>query len=159
MQYCWRKKFLIVLFHYSVIPYSTFLWVPWATEEPSTMNCLTCLLLQGVRERKSRHKNAATTYKTVHRRWRFRQLWPANAIHWTQKRITPTTIAVVANQTASKLESFKTFYLDRTIALDRTQNHMEALEETLSRGKVSAELQINIKPFVINKDDPTFTLD
>lgn len=67
-----------------------------------------------------------------------------------KKGNTPTTTTTEPDQTASELENFKTFYLDRTRVLDRAQSHTEALEATLSRGKIPTKLQINIKPFVIN---------
>ena len=55
-----------------------------------------------------------------------------------------------------EIDTFKERYLELIDVLDRASSHQEALSKAAARDRTPARLKIQIKPMVIDKDNPTF---
>ena len=55
-----------------------------------------------------------------------------------------------------EIDTFKERYLELIDVLDRASSHQEALSKTAARDRTPARIKIQIKPMVIDKDNPTF---
>ena len=55
-----------------------------------------------------------------------------------------------------EINTFKERYLELIDVLDRASSHQEALSKAAARDRTPARLKIQIKPMVIDKDNPTF---
>ena len=53
-------------------------------------------------------------------------------------------------------EAFKSQYLELIDIQDRASNHHESLSKAMARRRTPTKLQIDVKPMVVDKDDPDF---
>ena len=76
----------------------------------------------------------------------------------TNCQATNTTIESEPEQLIDmELKTFKERYANQTHSLDRAINHADSLKVAQAKQKTPAKLQIQIKPQVINKEEPGFT--
>ena len=51
---------------------------------------------------------------------------------------------------------FKEVFLEKTDKLDRARSHLDSLTRAVQKNKILNKLRINVKPLVIDKENPTF---
>ena len=77
----------------------------------------------------------------------------------TNRQATNTTIESEPDQLIDmELKTFKERYANQTHSLDRAINHADSLKAAQAKQKTPAKLHIQIKPQVINKEEPGFTI-
>ena len=51
---------------------------------------------------------------------------------------------------------FKEVFLEKTDKLDRVRSHLDSLTCAVQKDRILNKLRINVKPLVIDKENPTF---
>ena len=61
-----------------------------------------------------------------------------------------------SNLVEQHMSRFKEVFLEKTDKLDRARNHLDSLTQAVQKNRIPNKLRINVKPLVIDKENPTF---
>ena len=80
---------------------------------------------------------------------------PTETKNTGSKAINTTTNTTLSLE-QQELNSLKKIFLRETETMDRANSHAESLTRATERGRIPPKLRIDIKPMVINQNDPIF---
>ena len=61
-----------------------------------------------------------------------------------------------SNLVDQHMSRFKEVFLEKTDKLDRARSHLDSLTRAVQKNRIPNKLRINVKPLVIDKENPTF---